>query len=124
MVPADERADPPRAGVEGLEAEVARCEVELLVEERVAGDVHLAVEPDHLPGGVEDGRAVVVQPGRAALEHRVLLLAEVGRAEELGQAHDLGAASATRDTALRRFSRESGAIAIWTSPTLKREGAI
>ena len=44
LVPADERADPPGLRVEGLEAEVAGREVELLVEERVVGDVHLAVE--------------------------------------------------------------------------------
>ena len=44
LVPADEGADAARASVEGLEAEVAGREVELLVEERVVGDVHLAVE--------------------------------------------------------------------------------
>src|SRR6185312_16248992 len=45
LVPADESPDPPRLDVEGLEAEVARREVELLVEQRVVRDVHLAVEP-------------------------------------------------------------------------------
>ena len=44
LVPADQRADPAGPGVEGPEAQVARREVELLVEGRVVGDVHLAVE--------------------------------------------------------------------------------
>ena len=44
LVPADERADGAGGGVLGQEAEVAGGEVELLVVERVVGDVHLAVD--------------------------------------------------------------------------------
>jgi hypothetical protein len=96
-------------------------EIELLVEERVVGNVHLPVEAGHPAVRVEDDRAVVEDAGGAPLEDRddhghapllrrpaqglgarprhrlgegevrvVLLLAEVGRAVHLGQAHDLG----------------------------------
>src|SRR5262249_45955921 len=109
-----------RGRVEGAEAEVARREIELLVEERVVGDVHLAVEAERPALGADDDRAVVVEAGRALLEdgdddrdprllrgaaerlraragdrlreaeeRLVLLLAEVRRAVELGQADDL-----------------------------------
>src|ERR1700761_3260338 len=43
LVPADEGPDLAHGGVEGLEAEVAGGEVELLVVERIVGDVHLAI---------------------------------------------------------------------------------
>src|SRR6202171_2749903 len=118
LVPADERADAARLGIEGAEPEVARREVILLVERRVVGDVHLAVEPDLV--AFEDRRAVVVEAPRALLEdgrhhryaglprlrrqplrrrarhrlgqveeRRVLALAEIVRAEQLGKAHHL-----------------------------------
>ena len=45
-------------------------EVELLVEERVVRDVHLAVKPRHRAVRVEHERAVVVDARRAALEDR------------------------------------------------------
>ena len=67
LVPADERADAAGAGVEGLEPHVAGREVELLIEGRVVGDVHLAVEADAV-GPVEDDGAVVVEAGRALFE--------------------------------------------------------
>ena len=70
LVPADERADPPVCGVERLEAEVARREVELLVVERVVRNVHLPVAPAEAPVGVEDRGGIVVDAGGAPLEHR------------------------------------------------------
>ncbi len=70
LVPADERGDAPGARVERGEAQVARREIELLVVGRVVGDVHLAVEAEQLPVGVEDRGAVVVQARRPPLEDR------------------------------------------------------
>ncbi len=70
LVPADEG---PHAGVCGLErqeSQVAGREVILLVIERVVGDVHLAVASPERAIGIEDDRGVVIDAGRAALEHR------------------------------------------------------
>ena len=46
LVPADERADAAVRRVDGLESEIAGREVELLVVERIVGDVHLAIDAD------------------------------------------------------------------------------
>ena len=70
LVPADQRADAPAGGVERAEAEVAGREVELLVEERVVRDVHLAVAAQQLAVGVDDHRGVVVDARGAPLEQR------------------------------------------------------
>src|SRR5262245_10200831 len=70
LVPADERADASRGGVERLEAEVAGGEIELLVVGGIVGDVHLAVNPSDLAVGVENRRGVVVQSWSPALEQR------------------------------------------------------
>ena len=54
------------------ETEIARSEVELLVVERIVGDVHLAVDAGDVIGRgtrvVEHGGGVVVEAGGAALE--------------------------------------------------------
>src|SRR5205085_6624340 len=122
LIPANERADASAGGVEGPEAEIARREVELLVEERIVRDMHLPVRTEELPVGVDDHRGVVVDARGAALEQRsdddhaglargllqglagrsgdrlselevgvILALAEVPRAEQLGEADQLGA---------------------------------
>src|ERR1700733_7886006 len=44
LIPTDERAHLAHGSIEGLESQVARGEIELLVVERVVGDVHLAVD--------------------------------------------------------------------------------
>ncbi len=58
------------AGLDGLPAQVPGREVELLVVERVVGDVHLPVDAGETAVDVVHGRGVVVEPGRAALEDR------------------------------------------------------
>ncbi len=70
LVPADEHADAPEARLEAREAQIARREIELLVVERVVGDVHLAVEAAQGAIGVQDRGGVVVDAGGAALEQR------------------------------------------------------
>src|SRR5208282_4440594 len=70
LVPADERAKLPGAGVERAEAEVAGSEVKLFVIKRVVGDVHLAVQAAQRAVVVEDGCGVVVNAGGALLEER------------------------------------------------------
>ena len=51
-----------------VEVAVARCEVVLLVEERVVRDVHLAIHAEQRAIGVDDCRRVAVDPRRLALE--------------------------------------------------------
>ena len=68
LVPADENAGFALGGGERLEAEIAGGEVELLVVERVVGDVHLAVDPGERAVGFKDGGGVVIEAGGAALE--------------------------------------------------------
>ncbi len=68
LVPADEHAQRGLLGREGLEAEVAGGEVELLVVARVVGDVHLAVLAHVAAPPVEHGGGVVVEAGGPLLE--------------------------------------------------------
>src|SRR5204862_3733445 len=49
-------------------AEIAGGEVELLIEARIFGDVHLAELPHESPVGVEDGGRIVINARRALLE--------------------------------------------------------
>src|SRR6266567_1322826 len=70
LVPAHQRANRPDLGIERAKAQIARREVELLVIGGIVGDVHLAVDPLHLAGGVDHGGGVVVEAGRASLEQR------------------------------------------------------
>ena len=70
LVPAHQRPHAADRGVHCLVAKVARGEVELLVIERVVGNVHLAVEPEHATIGADSGRGVVVEPRRPPLKER------------------------------------------------------
>ena len=70
LVPAHQRAHPAEPGRHGLEAKVARSEIELLVEQRVVGDVHLAVDARQRPVRLEDHQGVVVEARGPALEQR------------------------------------------------------
>ena len=66
LVPAHHHAEAADRGVDRLEADVARGEVELLVEARIVRDVHLAVLAGGRAVGFEHHRGVVVQAGRRA----------------------------------------------------------
>ena len=88
LVPAHLHAQTAHRGVDGVEAQVARGEIELFVVGRVVGDVHLAVSARDGTVALEDHRRVVVEARRAALEegghehHAVLAgqgTVEVGR---------------------------------------------
>ena len=68
LIPADHHPQPTDAGVDGMEAEVARREVELLVVGRVVGDVHLPVDARYRPVAFEDDGRVVIETGSAPLE--------------------------------------------------------
>src|SRR2546427_595986 len=70
LIPADQRADRTDLRIECAKTEITRREVELLVVGGVVGDVHLAVDPLHLPVGVDDRGRVVIQTGSPALEQR------------------------------------------------------
>ena len=58
----------PTFGIESLEPEIAGSEIELLVIERIVGDVHLAIDAGQPAVFLEDGGGVVIDPGRAPLE--------------------------------------------------------
>ena len=65
------RASPGRARREGAASRVSPGrEVELLVVERVVGDVHLAVDAEQAAVGVDHRRAVVIDARRPPLEER------------------------------------------------------
>src|SRR5215470_15062264 len=68
LIPADEGSDFSDGGVEGLEAEIAGGEVELLVVERIVGDVHLAVEARDAAVLLNDGGGVVIEACGTAFE--------------------------------------------------------
>src|ERR1700683_801790 len=70
LIPADERAQPAGAGVQGTKPEISGCEIKLLVVKRVVGDVHLAVEAAQRAVGIEDGGGIVIDPGGTFLEQR------------------------------------------------------
>ncbi len=70
LVPADQRAELSEVRLERFEAEIARREVELLVVQRIVGDVHLAIDARQLAARVDDGRGVVIDARRAPLEQR------------------------------------------------------
>ncbi|MNI36177.1 hypothetical protein D3C73_902200 [compost metagenome] len=87
LVPAHQHAKAADRSVDRLEADVARGEVELFVETRVIGNVHLAVLAQQRAVLLEDHGGVVVQAGSAALEqradqHHAVLLRQ--RAQALG----------------------------------------
>ena len=56
--------------VESAEAEIARREVEFFEEQRIVRDVHLAVEAEQRPVGVDDRGRIVIQTRSALLEQR------------------------------------------------------
>ena len=64
LIPADEGADASEAGVEGLEAEVARREIIFFVIQRIIRDVHLAINAQQLAVGVNHGGGVVIDARR------------------------------------------------------------
>ena len=70
LVPAHQHAQAADRGVDRSEAQIAGGEVELLVEARVVGDVHLAVLAQQGAVLLQDHGGVVVQAGGAALEQR------------------------------------------------------
>ena len=70
LVPADEHADFAVTRLPGAEAEVAGSEIKFLVEERVVGNVHLAIDAEERAVGVDDGGGVVIKAGGALLEKR------------------------------------------------------
>ncbi len=51
-----------------LETQVAGREIELLVVERIVGDVHLAVDSAQRAITLQERHCIVIEPGRAALE--------------------------------------------------------
>jgi hypothetical protein len=61
LVPANQNADAAEAGVPSPESSVSRGEVELLVEQRIIRDMHLAVDSQQGSIGIDDHGGVVVK---------------------------------------------------------------
>ena len=70
LVPADEYAERPDRGLNGLEAQIPRGEVELLVVGGVIGDVHLAILPSDGAVALQDHGGIVVQACGTTLKER------------------------------------------------------
>ena len=70
LVPANQRGNAPESRIESAEAQVTGSEVKLFEIERVVGDVHLAVDPDERPIGVDHRRGIVIHASRAPLKQR------------------------------------------------------
>ena len=82
LVPADQHTDVGVAGLPDAEStralliavvgsvRVARREVELLVEERIVGDVHLPIRAEERAVGVDDGGGIPVDTSGLSLEDR------------------------------------------------------
>ena len=70
LVPADEQAELADRGLDRLEAEIARGEVELLVERWIVGDVHFAIFSTNIFCSIEDDGGIVIEAGGTALEQR------------------------------------------------------
>ena len=70
LVPADQRADFSRAGIECTKAEIAGREIKFFVIERVVRDVHLAIKPAQGTVVIKNSRRVVIKPRRALLKQR------------------------------------------------------
>src|SRR5690348_8883963 len=70
LVPAHQHAELAERSLDRMEAEVARCEVELLVVGRIVGDVHLAIHAGDSGRAIEHHRGVVVQTRGSVFEQR------------------------------------------------------
>src|SRR5579864_560788 len=70
LVPADEGAHASILGIKGLEAKIARSEVEFLVIKRIVRDVHLTIEALGAAIGIKNDGGVVVEAACAAFEDR------------------------------------------------------
>src|SRR4051812_28740689 len=70
LVPADQHPDLRVFGAPGFESKIARREIKFFVEERVIGNVHLAVDAQQRTVRVDDRRGVVIYTGRTFLEER------------------------------------------------------
>ena len=70
LVPAYKDAKTSYAGVNGLETEVARGEVELLVVGRIVGDMHLTILAGNATIALKDDSGIMVQSCSTTLEER------------------------------------------------------
>jgi len=70
LIPANQNADFAIAGLPGAEAEVARCEIEFFVEQRIVGNVHLPVQAEERAVGIDDRGGVVINARGAFFEQR------------------------------------------------------
>src|SRR4051794_19655555 len=70
LVPADQRPDARKSGVEAAKTEIARRKVILLEVQRVVGDVHLAIEAEQRSVRVDNDRRVVIDARGPAFEDR------------------------------------------------------
>lgn len=70
LIPADEHPDLAVSSVPSSEPEIAWCEIEFFVKQRVVGNMHLAICPQHRAIGVDYGGGVMVEPRGSTFEKR------------------------------------------------------
>ena len=70
LIPADEYAERTDRGLYGLETQIPRGEVELLVVGGIIGDVHLAILPSDGAVALQDHGGIVVQACGTTLKER------------------------------------------------------
>src|SRR5262245_21324347 len=70
LVPADQNSDPTVAGLPGWKTKISRCEIKLLMVERIVRNMHLAVLTEIASVGIEEGGGIVVDARSPALEQR------------------------------------------------------
>ena len=70
LIPADQRAHAAKSSIDSLKTQVAGRKIVLFVEERVVGNVHLAIDARERAIGVDDGGRVVIHTRGALLEER------------------------------------------------------
>ncbi len=70
LIPANAHANFAKLRLPRFEAGIARCEIKFFVIERVIRNVHLAIDAEHLPVSINDGRGVMIKAGRSFFEKR------------------------------------------------------
>ncbi len=70
LIPAKQYPQAPDRSPDRLETKITGGEIKLLIEARIIGNMHLAVDATDLAGAIKDYGSVVIQPGRSPFKQR------------------------------------------------------